>query len=40
MSDEEIMEKLRRCFSFQISKDFRTAGAVVIKLFPWALILE
>lgn len=38
MSDEEIMEKLRRCFSFQISKDFRISGAAVIKLFPWTLI--
>lgn len=29
MSDEEIMEKLRRCFLFQINKDFRTGGRIL-----------
>ena len=29
MSDEEIMEKLRRCFLFQINKGFRTGGGIL-----------
>ncbi|NXQ93515.1 PAK2 kinase, partial [Sagittarius serpentarius] len=33
MSDEEIMEKLRRCFLFQISKGFRTGGGILSTVF-------